>query len=45
MPKKCSFFQEKVHVGHVVSSNGVEADPTKVESVKNWPIPKTKGYV
>ena len=29
-------------MGHVVSSNGVRTDPSKVEMVKNWPIPKHK---
>ena len=40
-PKKCSFLQSKVkYVGHVVSENGVEPDPEKLEKVANWPIPK-----
>jgi transposase InsO family protein len=37
-PKKCSFCQDKVrYVGHVVSADGIEADPEKCEQVKNWP--------
>ena len=40
-PKKCNFLQTKVkYVGHIVSENGVEADPEKVEKVKNWPTPQ-----
>lgn len=40
-PKKCKFLQTKVkYVGHIVSENGVEADPEKIEKVVNWPTPK-----
>ena len=40
--KKCKFFQTKVvYVGHLVSEEGIEADPAKVESIKNWPTPTT----
>ena len=28
-------------LGHVVSDPGVEVDPTKTESIKNWPKPLT----
>ena len=45
-PTKCMFFQEKVdYLGHVVSRSGVSVDPTKVEKVKNWPLPKTSREV
>ncbi|CAC5390751.1 unnamed protein product [Mytilus coruscus] len=41
-PKKCLFFQNKVSfLGHIVSKEGIAADPGKIESVKMWPIPKT----
>ena len=41
-PSKCHLFQKRVkYLGHVISENGVEADPEKVEVVKNWPVPKT----
>jgi transposase InsO family protein len=41
-PKKCSFFQRRVkYVGHIVSENGVEADPEKIDKVVNWPTPTT----
>jgi len=40
-PKKCSFFQTKVkYVGHIVSADGVQADPDKVAKVVNWPTPR-----
>ena len=39
-PKKCSFCQERVkYVGHVVSAQGIEADPEKCEKVRDWPRP------
>lgn len=39
-PSKCSFLQSKVHfLGHVVSRDGVSADPEKVDKVANWPVP------
>lgn len=39
---KCNFFQTKVsHLGHVVSSQGVAVEPSKIERIINWPIPKT----
>ena len=40
-PEKCKFFQTSVrYLGHVVSENGVETDPEKVNALKSWPIPK-----
>ena len=39
-PKKWNFFKTKInYVGHVVSSQGVQTDPQKIEKVKNWPQP------
>ena len=39
-PKKCDLFKKKVKfLGHVVSEEGVECDPDKINSVKNWTIP------
>jgi transposase InsO family protein len=41
-PKKCSFFKRKVkYVGHIVSGEGVEPDPEKIERVRSWPTPTT----
>lgn len=28
------------YLGHIVSQNGVETDPSKVEALKTWPRPK-----
>ena len=39
-PKKCYFIQERVNfLGHVVSSQGIETDPAKIEKILNWPTP------
>lgn len=45
-PSKCNFFSTKVHyLGHVISAEGVMADPDKVEAVRGWPIPKNQTEV
>ncbi|GJU31300.1 putative reverse transcriptase domain-containing protein [Tanacetum coccineum] len=34
---KCEFWLQEVHfLGHVVNSNGIHVDPSKIEVVKNW---------
>ena len=39
--KKCEFAQKAVeYLGHLITGNGVAVDPTKVQSVIQWPIPK-----
>ena len=39
--KKCSFFIDKVvFLGFIVSSEGVSADPRKVQAIVDWPEPK-----
>ncbi|TYK22124.1 ty3-gypsy retrotransposon protein [Cucumis melo var. makuwa] len=39
---QCEFWLKKVSfLGHVVSSEGVSVDPTKVEAVTSWPRPST----
>ncbi|KAK9010290.1 hypothetical protein V6N11_036801 [Hibiscus sabdariffa] len=38
---KCEFWiREVVFLGHVVSSEGIQVDPKKVEAVVNWKQPK-----
>ena len=32
-------------MGYVVSSEGVAADPAKIEKVVNWPVPTNKSEV
>lgn len=40
--KKCSFGQHEVeYFGHKISTEGLAVDPWKVESVRNWLVPKT----
>ena len=40
-PSKCELFKERVsYLGHVVSEKGIHTDPTKIEAVKTWPVPK-----
>jgi len=40
LPVKCYFIQSRVSfLGHVVSEDGIETDPAKIEKVKNWPSP------
>ncbi|KAJ0491928.1 putative nucleotidyltransferase, Ribonuclease H [Helianthus annuus] len=39
---KCSFAGSTIeYLGHVISKNGVSTDPSKIEAVKQWPIPTT----
>lgn len=41
-PEMCHFYQRSVHyLGHIVSQNGVEIDPQKIEALKTWPKPQT----
>lgn len=38
---KCWFAQQSIaYLGHMVSAHGVSTDPTKIEAVSSWPIPK-----
>ncbi|GKA67930.1 putative reverse transcriptase domain-containing protein [Tanacetum coccineum] len=39
---KCDFWLSKVQfLGHVIDSEGIHVDPTKIESIKEWESPKT----
>ena len=38
---KCEFHKHSISfLGYVVSNQGLESDPKKVQSVKEWPTPK-----
>lgn len=40
--KKCSFLTSSViFLGFVVSAQGVKADPEKITTILNWPVPET----
>ena len=40
-PEKSSFFQSEIeYLGHIVSADGIRVDPKKVQTIKDWPIPK-----
>ena len=39
-PEKCFFIQDKVpFLGHIVSKDGIETDPAKIEKIRKWPTP------
>ncbi|XP_021990648.1 uncharacterized mitochondrial protein AtMg00860-like [Helianthus annuus] len=39
---KCEFWIDEVQfLGHIVSSQGIHVDPSKIEAVKNWCTPKS----
>ncbi|XP_055714233.1 uncharacterized protein LOC129808478 [Phlebotomus papatasi] len=43
--RKCKFFQRSVeYLGHVVSGEGIQAAPSKLEAVENWPVPRNKTH-
>ncbi|GKC49689.1 putative reverse transcriptase domain-containing protein [Tanacetum coccineum] len=39
---KCDFWLDSVQfLGHVIDSEGVHVDPSKIEAIKNWAVPTT----
>ena len=45
-PKKCKFHQMKIeYLGVVLSQDSMEADPTKIKGVAQWPEPRDKRKV
>ena len=39
-PAKCHFAQSKLeYLGHVISSNGIQADPKKTTALSDYPVP------
>ncbi|XP_070406069.1 uncharacterized protein [Nothobranchius furzeri] len=44
--EKCAFHESSVHfLGLVVRQGEIQMDPTKVEAVKNWPVPTSRREV
>ena len=40
--QKCHFFTDNlVFLGYVVSNKGIKIDPSKVEGIESWPVPKS----
>lgn len=40
-PDKCEFLRKEVaYLGHVITPEGVKPNPSKVECIKNFPMPK-----
>ena len=45
-PSKCEFFKDWIsYLGHIVSKNGVETDPKKIQVILDWPRPQTVYHV
>ena len=45
-PKKCKFHQTKIeYLGVILLQDSVEADPTKIKGVAQWPEPQDKRKV
>ena len=43
---KCEFWLQEGHfLGHVVNSEGIHLDPSKIEAVKNWKTPTTPSEI
>ena len=39
-PAKCQFLQDQVqYLGHIVTREGIAADPSKTAVIKEWPVP------
>ena len=39
---KCSFARAEVeYLGYIVSDDGMAADPSKIQAMVNWLVPKT----
>ena len=42
---RCEFWLRSVaFLGHIISCDGVEVDPMKIDMVKNWPRPSNPTY-
>jgi hypothetical protein len=44
--RKCKFFQTKIKLlGHIISEDKILMDPSKIEKIQSWPIPRTTKHV
>ncbi|GJR00749.1 putative reverse transcriptase domain-containing protein [Tanacetum coccineum] len=42
----CEFWLQEVHfLRYVVNSDGIYVDPSKIEAIKNWKVPKTPSEI
>ena len=38
---KFSFYHKQIHyLGHIISKEGIEMDPEKIEAIRGWSMPK-----
>lgn len=45
-PSKCHLFKQSVkYLGHIVSKDGLSADPEKCRVIREWPVPNSKTQV
>ena len=41
-PSKCEFFKKRIeYLRHIVSEDGIEMNPKKINDIINWPVPDT----
>ncbi|KAH6570846.1 hypothetical protein BASA83_002898 [Batrachochytrium salamandrivorans] len=41
-PEKCHFYKQSIsYLGYIISSSGLEMDPSKISSITEWPTPKS----
>ncbi len=41
-PKKTDLFCTSLQfLGRIISANGIQADPTKIQMILDWPVPKS----
>jgi hypothetical protein len=45
-PSKCEFFAQEVeYLGHIVTSEGIKVDESKIRVIQDWPVLQTKTEV
>ncbi|KAI7201342.1 hypothetical protein KC365_g18742, partial [Hortaea werneckii] len=41
-PEKCEFYKKEIEfLGFIINTTGIKMDPKKVQSIEEWPTPKT----